>query len=91
MKIEHDEAGHRFVIRLPDGIGQLVYRVPREGVIDLHHTEVDAALQGQGVAAALAQAAFDHVRARGMKAVVTCPYVRAWLKRHPEQRELVVG
>src|SRR6185437_8157584 len=33
MSVEHDEAGHRFVSRQPNGSGELVYLLPREGVI----------------------------------------------------------
>jgi predicted GNAT family acetyltransferase len=90
MNVEHDEAGHRFVMREPNGRGELRYLLPREGVIDLNHTEVDPALRGEGIAAALAEAAFEYARAHGKKVMVTCPYVRAWLLRHPEHRDLVV-
>jgi predicted GNAT family acetyltransferase len=91
MNIEHDEAGHRFVMRQPNGSGELVYLLPGEGVLDLHHTDVDPALQGQGIAAALAEAAFEYARAHGKKVIVTCPYVKTWLQRHPELQDLVVS
>ena len=57
------------------------------------HTEVDEAYEGQGVAARLVQGALDDVRARrpdGPSVVPLCPYVRAWLRRHPEYADLVV-
>ena len=90
MNVEHDTTGYRFVMREPNGTGELVYLVPREGVIDLHHTDVDPALQGQGIAAALAEAAFEYARAHGKKVMVTCPYVKSWLERHPEHKDMVV-
>ena len=91
MNVEHDKTGHRFVMREPNGTGELVYLLPSEGVIDLHHTDVDPALQGQGIAAALAEAAFEYARAHGKKVMVTCPYVKSWLQRHPEVQDLVVS
>jgi predicted GNAT family acetyltransferase len=91
MNVEHDEPNHRFVSRQPNGSGELVYLLPREGVIDLHHTDVDPALQGQGIAAALAEAAFEYARAHGKKVMVTCPYVKSWLQRHPEHQDMVVS
>ena len=57
--------------------------------VNLVHTEVPEAAAGQGVAGKLAQAAFDWARATGTRLVVSCPYVRRWLERHPEQRDLV--
>jgi predicted GNAT family acetyltransferase len=69
-------------------IGEIRYR--REpGVVVLVHTEVDPAHEGRGLAADLVAAAFGDLRARGLKVVPLCPYVRAWLRRHPEQRDLV--
>ncbi|MGH7592330.1 MAG: GNAT family N-acetyltransferase [Gemmatimonadales bacterium] len=90
MKVEHDVTGHRFVIQLPDGHGELIYRLPRDGVVELYHTEVDPTLRRQGIGAALVRAAFDAARAEGKKVIVTCPYVAAWLARHPVERDLVV-
>ena len=51
------------------------------------HTEVF--LEGRGVGAALARAALDDVRARGMRAVPKCPFIAAWIRRHPEYLDLV--
>lgn len=52
------------------------------------HTEVDAAAEGQGVASALIKTALDDVRAQGLKALPICPFVIAYMKRHPEYAEL---
>ena len=52
--------------------------------IRLVHTEVPAGLRHRGYAEALARAGLDHARANGLKAVPLCPFVRAFLKRHPE-------
>jgi hypothetical protein len=42
------------------------------------------------VASALVRAAVDHARANGLKLVPTCPYVAAWLERHPGERDVFV-
>ena len=55
----------------------------------LHHTEVPAALQGQGVAAALVQAALAWARAEGLRVRPVCSYVAAYMKRHPETQDLL--
>ena len=70
--------------------GFLLYR--REpGVLELVHTDVDPKWEGKGVGAALVQGALDDVRARGLKVRPFCPFVRAWLRRHPEYEDLVVA
>lgn len=89
MSVEHDEEQQRFVIRLDDGIGELRYRKPDEQTIDLVHTEVPGSLEGEGVGSALARGAFDHARDHGLAVRVSCAFVRRWLERHEEYRELV--
>lgn len=53
------------------------------------HTEIDDAFEGQGVGSALARAALDDVRARGLSVVPQCPFIRAWIDRHPDYADLV--
>ena len=50
----------------------------------ISHTEVDEAYEGRGVGSALARRAIDDARAAGLTIIVACPFVRAWLARHPE-------
>jgi predicted GNAT family acetyltransferase len=70
--------------------GFLLYR--REpGVLELVHTDVDPKWEGKGVGAALVQGALDDVRASGLKVRPFCPFVRAYLRRHPEYEDLVVA
>ncbi len=52
------------------------------------HTEVFPGSEGKGVGGALIGAALDDVRARDLKALPICPFVQAYLKRHPEYADL---
>jgi predicted GNAT family acetyltransferase len=60
------------------------------GAITLIHTEVDNAFEGRGLGGRLVASALDDIRARGLKLVPVCPFVRAYLRRHPEHKDLVV-
>ncbi|MFK0255019.1 GNAT family N-acetyltransferase [Streptomyces sp. NPDC090445] len=53
-----------------------------------HHTEVDAAFAGQGLASLLLREALADVRRSGMRVVPVCPYMAAYLERHPEFGDL---
>ena len=57
--------------------------------ITFTHTVVPQELQGRGVASRLIKAALDDVRARGLKVVAQCPFVAAYIERHPEERDLL--
>lgn len=69
--------------------GFIQYR-SEPGVILLVHTEVDPAFEGQGLGARLVSAALDDLRARGLKLIPLCPFVRAYLRHHREDADLIV-
>lgn len=51
------------------------------------HTQVADDYEGQGVGSRLAKAALDDVRANGKQFVARCPFVAAWVQRHPEYQD----
>jgi predicted GNAT family acetyltransferase len=53
------------------------------------HTEVDGAYEGRGLGGVLVREALGDVRARGLHVIPMCPFVRAYLDRHPEHLDLV--
>lgn len=48
-------------------------------------------MEGQGLGERLVAAALESLRGRGRKLVPLCPFVRAYLRRHPDQADLVAG
>ena len=86
--IVHRPDAQRFELQLDTGLGLCAYR--REGeLVLLTHTEVPAAAEGRGHAAALVQAALDWARAEGLRVRPMCSYVSAYMRRHPEARDLL--
>ena len=70
--------------------GELVYRDRGNNVLAFLHTEVDPKLQRKGLGSALVAGALDDVRERGLRVVPLCPFVGAYVRRHPEQLDLLV-
>jgi predicted GNAT family acetyltransferase len=89
MTVRDNPAELRY--ELVDGdrvVGEIRYR--REpGAVVLVHTEVDPGYEGRGLAGELVEGAFRDLRDRGLRVVPLCPYIRAWLRRHPEEADLV--
>ena len=85
--IEHRPDQHRFEATLEAGRGEVAYRLDGD-VMTILHTEVDPALEGQGVAGRLVQAALDHARANGLKVEPVCSYAGKYMQRHPETESL---
>ncbi len=77
---------------LADGtvVGAILYRRSQLDVVALVHTEVSPSLEGRGLGARLVAGALDDIRARGLHVVPICPFVRAYIRRHPEYGDLVV-
>ena len=80
---------NRYELRSGDDlVGFLAYRLHGE-VIRLVHTEVLPEFNGQGHAATLTRAALDDARSRGLSVRPDCPYVAAYIEKHPEYADLV--
>ena len=58
-------------------------------VVTLVHTDVDPAFEGHGLGSVLVAGTLDDVRARGKRIRPLCPFVAAYLRRHPEYADLV--
>jgi len=59
------------------------------GTITFIHTEVDRAFRGSHVGSKLARFALDDARSRDLRVVPLCPFIRSYIKRHPEYEDLV--
>ncbi len=71
-------------------VGIAEYELANEsGPIVFVHTEVLPGAEGLGVGRGLARAALDDVRGRGLHLVAECEFIAGFLKRHPEDRDLI--
>ena len=89
-RIEHLAERQRYALVDGEGtvIGFAAYRDSGEQR-DFHHTEVDDAYTGRGLATKLIEYAVGDTRAQGKRIVGSCPMVAAWLRKHPELDEFV--
>ena len=82
-RVTHNEAKGRFEIKLETEPAILRYH--RTGdTIRLIHTEVPAALRGRGLGNQLVRAALDYAHFNQLKIVPVCPFVKAYLQKHPD-------
>jgi predicted GNAT family acetyltransferase len=88
--VRDNPAEHRYEIQVDGQLAGFVrYRRTIDGVIDLLHTEVDPRFEGKGVGSALARGTLDDIRAKGGRMIATCPFITAYLERHPGYRDLL--
>ena len=55
-----------------------------DGKVVLVHTEVEPSHKGEGLGNVLVQGALDDLRERGLAYRAVCPFVTAYLRRHPQ-------
>jgi uncharacterized protein len=85
--VTNNTVASRFEAATNAGLARLDY-VVSGNTIELVHTYVPEGATTHGVGSALARYALEHARANGLKVVPTCPFVRAFLERHPEYQDL---
>lgn len=67
---------------------EITWHHRRDGTRVLDHTFVPPALNGQGLAAILTEAALHLARQDQVRIVPQCSYVARWIERHPAWLEL---
>ncbi|MGX9392900.1 GNAT family N-acetyltransferase [Nitrobacteraceae bacterium UC4446_H13] len=79
---------NRYELSVDGHLAATYYRIA-DGVITFIHTEVPDALAGRGIGAKLVKGALDQVRAARLKVVPQCPFVRAYIEKHPDYADLL--
>ena len=90
IAIRHEPHASRFVAEIDGQTAYITYRERDGGILELDHTYVPQALRGGGIASQLTAHALDYARERGARVVPSCPFVAAYIDRHPKYRELRV-
>ena len=86
--VRHDEEGRRFELEEEGQTGFLSY-IREEDAITFTHTIVPEELEGRGVGSRIVKTGLDFARAEGLKVVPQCSFVRGYIERHHEYRDLV--
>lgn len=84
--VRHDPESTRYVIEVDGTVAGFTEYIERGGgtAFDFVHTEIDPAFGGRGLGGTLVSEALAHARGLGKKVIAHCPFVVAWLNKHPE-------
>jgi predicted GNAT family acetyltransferase len=78
----------RFELEAEGVTAFLTYR-PAKSAIILIHMEVPPAHQGHGIATRLTVGVLELLRREGRKAIVACPFVADYMRKHPGYNDLL--
>ena len=87
--IRNNESLQRYELDA-DGQTAVAYYKLAPGAITLTHTETPTALRGRGIASRLVRGVLEDARTRGLKVVPRCPFVSAYMAKHPEFGDLLL-
>ena len=88
LEIKDNPARKRFETTVSGHTAFIDYKL-RPGVMTILHTEVPEVIGGQGIAGAMTRYALEHIASNKLELVPLCPYMRSYLKKHPEYEHLV--
>ncbi len=91
ITVSENADADRYEIHVDGTLGGFAQYVRRNGRTYFVHTEIDPAFGGRGLGGQLVKAALDSERAAERPIVPLCPFVKAFVERHPEYQDLVDG
>jgi predicted GNAT family acetyltransferase len=89
ITVADNPAANRYEIHVNGELaGFTTYRL-EPGRIVFRHMETLDAFAGKGLGARQAAAVLDDARARGLRVVPQCPFIKTYVADHPEYQDLV--
>lgn len=85
--VVHNMERQRFEVVEGTLMARLTYSIEGD-VIDLLNTAVPSELEGRGIGSDLAAAALRYAAEQGLVVRSTCPFVKAYIQRHPTSAKL---
>jgi len=88
FEIKHDTEQNRFVSYV-EGCEAVAEYTLKDSVIDLYRTFTSPELRGKGIAGKLVKFALEHAKENNLKVIPTCSYVKGYIERHENYKELL--
>ena len=83
VPVERRVAEHRFAVEVDGNTAELTYDLGGDRLV-LVHTGVPGEIERRGIGGRLVEAAIEWAAAQGLTVVPLCPFVRWWLRAHPD-------
>ena len=90
-RVTDNEQQKRYELRLDERVAGWIDYFRTDGVVAMTHAEVRGDLRNQGLGERMVRDALDDVRERELQVRPLCPFVAAYVRRHPEYEDLVAA
>jgi predicted GNAT family acetyltransferase len=88
-EVVDDKEQSRYEVHLDGETVAITDYVRQPGLISFTHTETAVAHEGEGLASRMVEQALRDARAENLAVVPFCPFVRRYIRKHEEFRDLV--
>ena len=88
FEIKQDMKKNRFV-SFVEGYEAVVEYTLKDNIIDIYRTYTPTELRGKGIAGRLVNFALEHTKENNLKVIPTCSYVKGYIERHENYKELL--
>lgn len=87
LEVIHNPAKSRFEIWIDHQLSKLDYLLDEDTIV-MTHVGVYPDHRGQGVAGKLVEVALNYAEQKSLRVIPMCPYVAAYIRRHPQYLSL---
>ena|SRR6218665_3622240 len=88
IPLKDNKEANRYEMVFENHLSLIEYELKGEAIYILH-TEVSPALEGRGAGTAIVEKVLADIEKRGLALVPLCPFVVAYIKRHPQWERIV--
>ena len=89
LEVKHDEPGRKYFAVVDGRESVCDYGPAGDKTLVFSHTYVPPELRGRGIAEELVRQALEDVRQRGYRVIPSCWFVRVYIDRHSQYRDLL--
>ena len=79
---------HRYEIYVGSELAGFTTYHSQPGLVTVLHTEIKRPFEGQGIGSELVRWMLDDIRRKGAQVLPVCPFVLAFLQRHPDYDDM---
>ncbi len=90
FELKDNQKKNRFEVKIDSSIAFVEY-IKNDGITSLVHTEVPEELAGQGIGSKMLGKVLSKLRDDGGKVKIQCPFIKNYVEKHPEYKEIVVN
>lgn len=89
LPLRINEEKGRFELEVEGHIAFSEFKITKQSIIFITHTEVPPALEGKGVGSTLVLKTLHWIKEKGYPLAPLCPFVASYIKRNPEWKEIL--